>query len=284
MNLLKRFNNFRTWTAILIIGIVCEAVLTGLIPHSRGFLYGILESKEGAVWVAIGLYFVNQLFLDIFQAVKSYIVLKVALFRRDKRTPETVQQVNSDTVVTNVPQRVQEDIKFSYLFRITVWAEYAISALILIQLIILNIPQPILLCAAFGYAGLSVAIAVLFNPRLTRAEKMVQEGEAEFRARLTANLGDLTGLELAKRVCLKSEAIKLQYQLFTKLQICLLVVLPYIVLVPQLMDGLISLGGVVQYSTTFSLIVVNAAILIAMYPQLIKGKASEERVKVVEDE
>lgn len=262
---------------LLLTILLSEAVLTGVLPHSRGYLFDLMEAKAGAIWVAIALYFGNYFFLDFFQAVKGYFVVRVSMLFREVRTKKEIKKV--DKKISNVPQRIQEDIKLSYLSRITVWCEYLVSGIILVQLFYLNLDQPILLAAAMAYAAISVGVAVLFNPRLNHAEKHSQEEEATFRQRLIKRVSDIGYLGNANAAVIKASMIRTQYLLFTKLQLGVLTVLPYIVLIPSLFAGDITLGELVKHQATFSLIVVNASILIHYYTVLIQGKASEERVK-----
>ena len=262
---------------VLIITIlILESVLTGLIPHSRGMLFGYLESKVGPIYLALLLYFLNYLFLDFFQSIKGYCITKLALLCRRKRTLDLM--FNHKDNIPNADQRIQEDIKLSYQNRFTVWAEYFISGTIVAQLLLINISVPILSAAALGYALLSVLIAYKFNPRLRSAEVMVQQEEANFRAKYQSIRSFFT----ANDASLRAEKIKTEYLLFTKLQLGLVTVLPYIILIPSLLNGSIDLGTLIKHQATFALIVVNAAILIQYYTVLIKGKASEERVRDLE--
>ena len=259
--------------------LIAESVLTGLIPHSRGYLFGLLESKVGPIYLAIGIYFCNYLILDAFQAIKPRLVIGLSLIYRVFRTESIRPNPNTE----NAPQRLQEDVKLSYESRLTVWCEYFISTTIVIQLLAINLSQPILLISALTYAALSVYIAYKFNPRLTTAEKEVQKQEASYRAQLSKNITNITGVVQANKASIMAANVRLQYSLFTKLQLGLISILPYIVLVPALLAGDISLGGLMKHQATFALIVVNAAILIQYYPLLIRGKASEERVKEMEN-
>lgn len=261
--------------ALILFILVAESVLTGLIPHSRGYLFHYLTLKTGPVYVALGIYFCNLLFLDFFQCFKAYFILKLSLVYRKIRTLAVLN--NYKQGIINTEQRIQEDIKLSYLNRFTVWAEYFISGTIVIQLLIINLAVPLLVIAALIYAALSVAIAYKFNPRLKRAEKTVQQEEANFRESIVSS-----NLLCANQASIKAERIKTEYLLFTKLQLGLINILPYLILIPELLSGKIDLGTVVMHQATFSLIVVNAAILIQMYTVLIRGKASEERVKELE--
>jgi len=264
----------------VVIGIlVMESVLTGLIPHSRGYLFEFLDAREGPIYVALAIYFSNYLTLDFFQAIKNFFVIKLSLLYRTARTKKVVKNLKDG--VSNTPQRIQEDIKLSYLSRITVWCEYFISGTIVVQLLIINLGEPILVIAALIYAVVSVVIAMRFNPKLTTAEKEVQQKEANYRTSLidSTKLHSLPGANKANTMAAK---VRMHYLLFTKLQLGLITVLPYLVLIPSLMDGSITLGELMKHQATFALIVVNASILIQYYPVLIQGKASDERVREIE--
>ena len=81
---------------------------------------------------------------------------------------------------------------------------------------------------------------------------------------------------------LQAGRIRMGYSLFTKLQLGIMSVLPYVVLIPELVAGDITLGTLMKHQATFALIVVNASILIQYFTILIQGKASDERVKEIE--
>jgi ABC-type uncharacterized transport system fused permease/ATPase subunit len=286
----------KTLLALVVLIIAVESIATGLLPISRGHLFSLFELKAGPIWTALFFYFINYLILDFCQCFKGFSVLKLALWYRTIRT----QNINNELIDTNVdnnlyndedpyplslpsntPQRIQEDIKLSYLQRITVWVEYVISGLILVQLFLLNLSQPLLVAFAATYAVISVFIAARFNPRLTKAEINIQEAEASYRSQLVSSVTDISGLDVANKVSLKSKWIQTEYLLFTKLQLGLIAVLPYAVLLPQLLSGTIGLGTMIEHQATFALIVVNAAVLIQLYPMLIQGQASEKRVKEI---
>ena len=266
---------------VIMIILIAESLLTGFIPHTRGYLFELLEAKGGAIYVALGVYFLNYLFLDGFQAVKEYMLIKYSLYFRTDRTNEVIKNIKPG--VSNTPQRIQEDIKISYLKRFIVWAEYFISGTIVIQLLIINLSEPILVVSALVYAGISVIIAMKFNPKMTKTQRNMQQQEATYRVKLT-NAIDIAHLPVANKATMMAAKVKMHYLLFTKLQLGLLTVLPYAVMIPSLIAGEISLGTLVMHQATFALIVVNAAILIQFYPKLIEGRASERRVKDIEGE
>lgn len=275
---------------LLFVILTLEALTTGLLPITKGHLFGYFEAKNSLAWLALLYFFLNYVAIDFCQCFKGYIVLRVALWYRELRTNKIfgklgIAKLNpskSKTLPTNSPQRIQEDIKLSYLSRISVWVEYYVSGLILVQLILLNLSEPLLLGLAALYALVSVAVALKFNPRLTKAEIDIQQSEADYRTGLFANILDISGMYTANKACLKSKWIQTEYLLFTKLQLGLVAVLPYLTLLPKLLEGSMTLGVMVQHSTVFGLFVVNMAILIQLYPTLIQGIASDKRVRELE--
>lgn len=271
---------FKSVLLVVAVILLAESILTGLIPHARGYLFGFLETKEGPIYLALGIYFLNYLSLDFFQAIKRFFIVKLAMLYRTDRSKTAVAHVRRDK--SSGPQRIQEDIKLSYVSRITVWAEYFISGTIVLQLILINLDQPILSSAALLYAAVSVAIAIRFNPRLTHVEKQVQEAEARYRTDLVSN-DRLLLLPGANRATMVAEKVHMEYLLFTKLQLGFMSVLPYLVMIPGLVAGEISLGELMKHQASFSLIVVNAAILIQYYTLWVRGQASEERVQDLEN-
>lgn len=268
---------------LLCFWILAEAILTGCIPYAKGHLFNSLTNKDSStVWMYLFIYGINIFGIDFFQAIKPYIILKCSLWYRTARSKLIVKlDLNKD--LDNIPQRIQEDIKLSYNQRITVWAEYIISGIILVQLMWINRSMPVLIGWALLYAVFSVGIAYLFNPRLTKAEIDIQQQEADFRASLIKNVRDISLLNSVNGYVLRATRMRTEYLLFTKLQLFMVAMLPYVIMIPKLLDNSISFGTMVEHQSTFGLIVVNAAILVQMYQQLIQGKASEKRVREIED-
>lgn len=266
------------WKIGLVIIVFVEALFTGVIPVTKSLMYGELANHTGNMYYACMMFGANMILLGLTQATKPFIVLRTALKSREHRTLNL--NVGNHSLEFK-PQRVQEDIKLSYVQRYTAYVEYGISFLILMYLLYVNIAYPSLIISALVYAGISVVLAYLFNPKLTEAEKMVQNTEASFRNTLI-EVWDLTHVLSTNQVNIKAAKIRLGYGLFTALQAGILSAAPFVILIPFLAAGQISFQEVVGHSMTFGLIVVNAAILLTIYPVLIQGKASEERVQELE--
>lgn len=260
---------------ILIIIVMIEATLTSLLPYSKGYFFDSLETRI-AIYTFLIYYFINSFGIDLVQSCKGFFVTRYSLHKRGQHT-ETVLNRDTPAKVDNIPQRIQEDIKLMYVNRYTVILEYWISSLILVVIIGSNITQYWLISGALCYAAITIGLAYLFNSRLCKAEKAVQNEEANFRT----NHNLLKFLHIANKASLFSAKVKLEYTVFTRLQSSIVLVLPFIILLPPYLSGMISFGDLIKISTMFQLIVVNANIMITMYPQLIQGKASQERVEEI---
>lgn len=283
---MKKHN--RLYLAGLVVVLIGEAVSTGLLPISRGALFRLFGSHYGNIWIILSLYGFNYFAIDLFQSFKTFMVIKVSLWYRTLRTQSVkdnlFEKLDLSTIElpTNCPQRIQDDIKASYFNRITVWSEYFVSGLILVQLLLLNLDVPLLILGSIIYSVISVCIAIKFNPKLTEAEQIVQQEEANYRTDLTKSLLSIGHIYIANQANIKAARIRLGYMLFTRLQLGIVAVLPYIILAPKLLAGKIDLGLLIQHQATFGLIVVNASILIQLYLILVQGKVSEDRVKEIE--
>jgi ABC-type uncharacterized transport system fused permease/ATPase subunit len=262
---------------VLITIVILEALLTSVLPYSKGWFFGSLESKI-AIYTMLLYMFMNIFSLDLVQSFKAYCVTHFALQKRSVKTCSILEKTSSFKQVDNIPQRIQEDIKLMYQNRYTVHMEYWISGLILMVIILTNIHQYWLIGCALLYASISILIAYLFNGRMIRSEKNVQRREADFRKNTTNSC-----LYKAVQSCLVVNRVKLEYTLFTKLQNAIVLVLPYIMLLPTFIAGNMTLGDIVKVATMFQLIVINADIMISQFPILIIGKACKERVEELEN-
>lgn len=268
----------------LIFCVLVEIVATAVMPITKGHLFNALELKSLGAWLGVGLLFVNYFVFDLCQAFKNYLIIQYSMIRRKLKVLELGIGMNTkawEKGVDNVEQRIQEDVKLMYLNRYAVVVEYVVSAGILLWLLIHNYHEIFLVLSALAYAAISVLIAYLFNPRMKYAEKIVQNTEATFRLNLI-NTRNLLGFNEAIHANIKAATIRLQYLLFTKLQGGLVVIIPYLFLLTPYLTGQITLGVLVEHSTVFSLLVVNAAIVINMFPTLTVANASKERVGEIE--
>ena len=277
----KRIAKF--WLGLLILEIVLEIVATSLIPVASGYLFGQLSLKSALVWTGIGYVFMTRFGFDLCQAFKQYLQIHFAMARRYLHTIGLGVGINTKAWkdVDNVEQRIQEDIKIYYLNITSTYTEYTISLGILVFLIVAHHDETFLILSALGYAVLSVLIAWLFNPHMKHAERIVQKTEASFRHALI-QFQRPDGFHDTLAANKKAATIRLGFSLFTKLQSGLLLIIPYIFLLNPYLEGKIEIGTLVENVGIFALIVVNADILINMFPVLTAGNASKERVQELE--
>lgn len=260
---------------VLILIIIAEALLTSLLPYSKGEFYSSLETKVLIVTYLV-YFFINSFGIDLVQSVKGYCVTRFALKKRAEHTDYLVKkEIKRKRDIDNVPQRIQEDIKLMYTNRYLVTVEYFISGLILVGIVVFNLNHYWLIGSALLYACITIGIAYLFNGKLIGAEKQVQKTEANFRKNHLVM--DVFGL--ANKASLLAAKINLHFTVFTKLQNAIVLVLPFILLLPGYLSGSIEFGDLIKIATMFQLIVCNANVLISLFPKLVIGKASKERVE-----
>lgn len=267
------------WLVLLIIEILIESIATALMPVTEGNFINSLNKLDPihVIYLNLALYFIMRFVYYICQAFKDYCVILYSQYLREKKTNNLI--INNQTV-DNIPQRIQEDIKLMYFNQVTVYTEYVISAIIFVALLIINYQHKFLVLSALAYGIISLGIAYMFNAKMKYAEKIVQKSEADFRSNLSEYLSGIPfsfGSVLFSNI--QAANIRLGYKLFTKLQGGLIILLPYLLLLPSFLAKEISMGDMVQQALVFGLLVVNFDIAISMFPYLTQGRASEERVK-----
>jgi ABC-type uncharacterized transport system fused permease/ATPase subunit len=138
----------------------------------------------------------------------------------------------------------------------------------------MNMDHHYLVLGAIAYAALSTILAYLFNPRLTKAQKSIRKTEASFRHAL-----DYMTFSDAQDANIKAGKIQLGFDLFTKVQVVILGILPFLMLIPALLGHTMTFTQIIEQVSTFELIVVNGAILVSMFPNYIQARASKQRVE-----
>lgn len=264
------------WSILLILLVVLEALFTGLLPMTRSELFGDLAKVSTLSYISCIYVCINIFILEGVRAIKTYTVLRASLAKREEHTNRLLSDpcIHTSDKVDNIPQRIQEDVKLSYFNRFTAVTEYWISGLILLYLIFMNYSHYYLVLAALVYAALSTIIAYLFNPKLTKIQKVIRNTEAEFRSKLD----DVT-LSFAQQANVKAGKLQLGFDIFTKVQTTIMMTLPFFILIPMLLSHSITFTELVEQVTTFELIVINGAILVTMFPQYIQARASKQRVE-----
>lgn len=187
--------------------------------------------------------------------------------------------------VSNYTQAQTEAIRNATELYLEIAVEIFISASIVIMLIVANLHNTPILVAAVIYTVAASILAALFNKPLINADIGAQSSEGLYRESLSdiANgNGDFSSK--AKFVALITsyyEYIKvvMYFTLFSRIKGSLASLIPYILLGSAYFSGTITLGIFMAGVATFELIVVNATILVVLYPKLTKARASYKIVQ-----
>jgi ABC-type uncharacterized transport system fused permease/ATPase subunit len=276
------------WSWLLAFEIIGESVLTSLIPLVQKYFFNALAGFQANLMSWLFVLFLVNFGYSFCQSIKAWIQINFSNVLRIQRTLQLFKGP-LNYIIDNAPQRIQEDVKLAYNGLTTVYTEYAISSFIVVWLVIENWRHVDMVCGALGYAALSMGIALLFKKKMIYAETIVQSSEADFRKSLAYDFTrslvrgfSLAGLYDCIRATKTSAGIRLNYNLFTKIQGSLVLVLPYLVLIPQYLKHTLALGDMMQLASVFSLIVVNTDILISVFPLLTQAKASVKRIEQLE--
>jgi hypothetical protein len=268
---------------IIVLGllVLVEIAATTLLPWTKGNFFQLLEALQPSVWVALGVMGINYFALELTQAFKQFMVTVASL---KGRTEPTHELKHLREKMPCAPQRIQEDIKLFYQNSINVYTEYAISLGIVLGLASLHLHSPLLLFGAGLYTAISLGIVRFFNPSMRKAENIVQSTETALRDKLreTTEIDSEFNAVVYKGIV--AGKIRLNFTLFSRLQNILLTIFPYLVLTPLFLSGTINLGQFMEISSTFSLLVLNASILIYLYPQLTTALACSDRIKTLKGE
>ena len=247
------------WVFILVVIVVAEAVTTGLLPHTKSMLFAGLASAPATVAFAALFFGLNLVILELVRAWKPYAITRTAMLRRSERTSNLISQADEKAGYPQFPQRVQEDIKQSFMLRYTVYAEFAISAGIVIYLILVNLGSPLVIFYAAVYSVISLVIARIFQPIVQRAEQDVQGKEADLREGLAEGvfevffekLGRHLLLGMAIEANLKAATLHLRFDIFSKLQTAGVILVPIALFLPPLIAGSINFQQFLDETTTF---------------------------------
>lgn len=273
----------------LVVCVVSEIVATIMIPSSRKPVYDALEKTQViAFYWGLGLYIGVYLWLSISQGLKTWLAHKVALFAREALMHSILPQWvarGAKADVTNPDSRLNDDIRVATDGLGAVSVELIISGSIVIGLMFQMMDQPFLLLAAMVYSGISVGLATFFNKSMVRTRYNNLNAEGEHRTALTKlSIGhDDTGRsdmwEAIKDTYTQYIAVLRNYKYFSALQTALMIGAPFLILAPSYFSHQITLGDMIKGITEFDLVVVNAAIWVQLYPQIMDIRTALLRVK-----
>ena len=272
-----------TLLAILVI----EIVATTLIPDGRKAMYDTLETKDIDAFIIGIAYFSGILLaLGMAQGLKRYFGVKTAFNAREGLCEGMTESWIENKFLGKIKTpdgKIAEDTKICTDLFVTIVLEIVISALICFGMLYVMLDNPMLLGGSIIYTLITAAIAYFFKSPMISANNELQSSEQRYRRGLAeTDLGkvrNLSGrLERVKAAVYRLNRIDLYYALMFSLKNRLSMVIPYAIMVPMYFYGDYTLGDVLKGVAEFNLLVINATIVMTLYPQVTKAAASWKRV------
>lgn len=283
------------WLAVpLVLIVVAEITTTALIPQARKIIIDSLEAFDHSWFLIAALIaFTNSLILIGAQGMKEWTSQKLSFLGREalmKTIKKKWIQNDGRTNLSNPCARLNDDSRMATELALKVGVEVLISTSIVVALLFTIIKWPLLLGAAVMYSGLSIMIATLFRRPMINSRYQLSNTEGQHRIALTKismQQGDYTSK--SRWIALKESyhayiAICRNYKLFNAGQSALMFTLPFLIMAPDFFAHRISLGDIVQGTTTFDLLVLNATIWVQLYPAITEAQTAFIRVKEFYDE
>lgn len=262
--------------------IVAEIVLTVLIPTWRESFYNILQTKEESSFTtSLVWFFFLMTGLGFAQGLKVWVGQLVSFELRKAGTKTLFKTwVKGKRTAKNYTQAMTESLRNATELYLEVAVEILISAIIVISLIVANLHQHSILVAAFIYTITMSTLAALFNRPLIVSDKEWQSAEGKFREAIgdIANGNeDFSSKQKFLTIVQTYYAyikIVMFFTLFSRVKSSLASLVPYILLAAPFFQGTLTLGDFMSGVAAFELIVINATIVIILYPKLTKARAS----------
>lgn len=285
--------SFTALTAVLILLIAAEIVATVLIPEWRKYFFNGVEAKNWDVFVS-GMWYFTALMgtFVIAQGFKQFTIQRLALIWRTALTKLLAKRYMrgkmSGKKSDNPDQRIAEDTNIASVLAIELLVEVIISFSIILGLVG-HMSSTLLVLSAI-YTAVIVGLALLFHRPMVNSEKDLQRAEADYRFKLATivtkrekeSTRALYGSVIARFKRLIN--VTLAFNLFSRAKGNLMNLIPYALLIPMYFAGDIGFGEVMEGVSQFDLLVINATILIILYPKVTKALASYERIKEFYDE
>lgn len=284
-DLLRFVNRRRTYLLVsLLVAIVgVEIVLTCVIPLWRESFFNILQVKDISSFSSSLIAFVAMMAsLGAAQGLKVWVARLVSFeFRIAGTRMLELLWSKKRSKVKNHSQAMTEALRNSTELFLDSGVEIAISLSIVIGLILANLHNPVILITSLGYTVLVSAAAALFNKPMILRDRELQEAEGRFRDSVVQYSGTRTAHSTFLGVVItyyRYIFTIMNFTLFTRLKGALSTAIPYIVLSGSYFAGDITLGAFMAGAATFELLVVNATILLIVYPGLNKARASQHLI------
>lgn len=271
----------------LVLVLIIEIVATTLIPDGRKAMYDTLETKDINAFVTGIMYFSAILLaLGCAQGLKRYFGVKTAFSARRGLCEGMTEEWLKNNFIGKIKTpdgKIAEDTKICTDLFVTIVLEIFISASICIGMLYVMVDNPILLIGSLIYTALTAAIAYFFKSPMINANNELQSTEQRYRRGLAeTDLGktkDLVSrLDNVMDAVFRLNRIDLWYALMFSLKNRLSMVIPYAIMVPMYFYGDYTLGDVLKGVAEFNLLVINATIVMTLYPQVTKAAASWKRV------
>ncbi len=274
------------WSTLLVITISLEIAATIVIPGWRTYFFNEVELKNmNGFLIGLGYFGVLSITFAIAQGFKVFIEKRLSLVLR-KSVIKVLKKkwfTNIHSNLDNPEQRIAEDSRSMTEYLLEVSTEIVISAVIVVGLIISMIhSHSVLLIGSLVYTLVAGLIASRFYRPMIDRDKCLQRQEAVFRYGLSEIRMDNTPKWVSFKPIIQSYkkyiSLLFGYQVFNRAQSNLTPIIPYIILIPLFFSGSITLGDVMGGVAKFELMIVNATILLQLYPQWTRTVASFERI------
>lgn len=272
--------------AFLLALIAVEIAATVAIPVWREYFFDGVEQKSYPVFISGMWYFAGLMLAFVFsQGFKLYAIQKLALEWRTGLNNLLLNKWRKSHMakVDNPDQRISEDTNIASMLALELVVEVIISASIILGLV--STMSSTLLWLSMGYTvAITLVASFFFRPMIDR-EKALQRAEADYRFTLAECVSDgkKRPLQPKYKVLLgrftKLINVTLGFNLFSRAKGNLMNLIPFALLVPMYFAGDIGFGEVMKGVSQFDLLVINATILIILYPRVTKALASYERIQ-----
>lgn len=282
---------FIAWSVALVVIIGIEIFLTVVIPEWRNLFYNVLETKAQSEFVSsLVLFGLLMGGMGVVQGIKVWAGQKISFMVREAQTKYMFRKwVHGDRTAPHYTQAMTEAVRNSTEIYLEILVEIVISLAIVIALIIANLHNPLILATSIIYTATVSIVAMLFNKPLISKDMQWQRSEGLFRENLTNIANGVNDHSYSDKWKSVSESYAkyittlMNYTLFTRMKGSLSTLIPYIILAAPYFAGTITLGGFMAGVATFELIVVNATIVMMLYPKLTKARASKVIIKEFTD-
>ncbi|MBA4259187.1 MAG: hypothetical protein C0446_08480 [Chitinophaga sp.] len=273
---------------ILLIIIGLEITATVYLPELKKTLFDAIEAKN--LQAVINFFIFSTVFLTLFgfvQGIKEYIGHRWAIFIRTALVKILQKKWvrKGAPQIDNPDQRINQDTYMATDMAVSNILEIIISFFITVVLVIQSFNMVGIWAGALVYTAVVSGLMLLFNRPLVKNEIHYQKAEADHRfslAKIAIGVGDFTSKEKYKLLLDKYIAyigVVLGFQMFSSVSRQVSDIIPYVILLPLYFAGTITLGSVMQGVSIFVLIVINATIMLQLYPRVTKAQASWHRIK-----